>query len=230
MWDVTTIDVTTTIWLAPGETPPTGAPPAKHGHHHKHKVTSHIKSTVTVQPASSAPPAQSSPYVAPSPSSPAPAPTTTWSSPPPAQTTTPAASPSPKPSPQPKPAPQPSSGGNYPSNGLTGAAAAGTTYTGDFTWYATGLGACGITSSPSDHIVAISQYLFDQYATANPNDNPVCGKMVTLTGVDGTLYPAKIVDRCTGCALSDLDLSQDFFNLVTSNGNGRVSGMHWVFD
>ena len=123
------------------------------------------------------------------------------------------------------------SGGSYPSNGLTGDAAPGTAYTGDFTWYQTGLGACGITSSPSDHIVAISEDMFDLYTppSGNPNDNTLCGKTVDLTGVDGTIYPAKIVDRCTGCAISDLDLSEDFFNTVTNNGNGRVSGMHWVF-
>jgi hypothetical protein len=225
-WDVTTIHVTTTVWLEPGE-----AAPTHFGHHHKKpKGTSTIRHTVTVQPAApSSPPEQSSPNVAPSPSSPAAAPTSTWSPPPPADTSTPAAAPSPKPKPKPKPT-SGGGGGNYPSNGLSGAAAAGTEYTGDFTWYQTGLGACGVTSSPSDHIVAISEDLFDQYATANPNDNPVCGKTVTLTGVDGSAYPATIVDRCTGCALSDLDLSEDFFNLVTNNGNGRVSGMHWVFD
>lgn len=230
-WQVTTIDVTTTVWLSPGE-----AAPTHFGHHHKKpKGTSTIQSTVTVQPAaSSSPPEQSSPYVAPSPSSPAAAPTTT--SPAAAPTTTsPAAAPTTWTSPaaSPSPPPQPTSGGgggNYPSNGLSGDAAAGTQYTGDFTWYQTGLGACGLTSGSDDPIVAISEDLFDQYATANPNDNPVCGKKLTLTGVDGTQYSATIVDRCTGCALSDLDLSEGFFNTVTSNGNGRVSGMHWVFD
>ena len=92
-----------------------------------------------------------------------------------------------------------------------------------------GLGACGITSSPSDHVVAISEDLFDEYDTENPNDNQLCGKTVILTGVDGSAYPAKIVDRCGGCATSDLDLSQDFFNLVTNNGDGRVPGMNWRF-
>ena len=104
-WDVTTIDVTTTVWLGPGETAPAGAETAAAGgdnthvghHHHKSKKTSTIQSTVTVQPASpSSPPEQSSPYVAPTPTPSTPAPA-------PAPTTTPAASPSPSPQPSPPP-------------------------------------------------------------------------------------------------------------------------------
>ena len=79
--------------------------------------------------------------------------------------------------------------------------------------------------------MAVSEDLFDLYtpSSGNPNLNPLCGQTVNLTGKDGSTYPATIVDRCTGCAISDLDLSEDFFNTVTSNGDGRVSGMSWVF-
>lgn len=217
--DVTTVAVTTTIWLEPGETPP-----AHYGHGHGghgKPRTSHIKSTVTVQP--SAPAEQPEPtQQAPSPSEAAPAPSTPSVAP--AETQAP---------PPPPPAPKPSGGGHSGSpsgsNGLSGLAASGKSYTGDLTWYDTGLGACGITSGPSDHIVAISEDLFDAYGTANPNENPLCGKSVSITGADGSQYDAKIVDRCTGCALSDLDLSHDFFNIVTNNGDGRVGGMKWSF-
>ena len=113
----------------------------------------------------------------------------------------------------------------------SGSGASGTTYTGDMTWYDVGLGACGLTSSPSDHIVAISESIFDSYTQGgNPNNNPLCGKSVTITGVDGTARTATIVDRCTGCAAADLDLSADFFNLVTDNGDGRVHNVKWKFD
>ena len=44
-----------------------------------------------------------------------------------------------------------------------------------------GLGACGITNSDTDYIVAVSQELFDSYpgySGANPNKNPVCNKKI----------------------------------------------------
>ena len=117
------------------------------------------------------------------------------------------------------------------SGSSSGLAASGTSYTGDLTYYDTGMGACGWDSTISDHIVAISQDIFDstEYATANPNNNPLCGRYVSITGKDGSQYQAKVVDRCVGCAAADLDLSQDFFNTVTDNGDGRVSGMSWTW-
>lgn len=118
------------------------------------------------------------------------------------------------------------------SGASSGPAASGTEYSGDLTWYDVGLGACGLTSTSDEAIVAISQKIFDSpdYATANPNLNPLCGKYVTIKGKNGQSYQAKVVDRCVGCAEADLDLSQDFFNTVTSNGDGRVSGMSWSWN
>ncbi|KAF6217500.1 hypothetical protein HO133_006838 [Letharia lupina] len=50
------------------------------------------------------------------------------------------------------------------------------TYTGDLTYYGPGLGACGITSSDTDHIVSISHFTFDAVSKgSNPNANPLCG-------------------------------------------------------
>lgn len=123
---------------------------------------------------------------------------------------------------------QPSSGG---SSGLTGMAAPGKSYTGDLTYYDPGLGACGFTSGPSEDIVAISQAIFDAYlpASGNPNNNPLCGKYVSITGEDGSAYSAKIVDRCTGCTQGSLDLSPAFFKKVVPTGDGRVPGVKWSF-
>lgn len=109
-------------------------------------------------------------------------------------------------------------------------AAPGTYYTGDLTYYTPGLGACGFTNTEADHIVAIPEKIFDAYNNGNPNNNPLCNKTVTITGKNGQKYTAKIVDRCPGCTENDLDLTQSFFNTVTSNGDGRVSGMQWCFD
>lgn len=112
----------------------------------------------------------------------------------------------------------------------SGMAASGTEYSGDLTWYDVGLGACGETNVDGDHIVAISHVIFDAYSTGNPNTNPLCGKYVSIQGKDGQTHQAKVVDRCLGCVEGDLDLSHEFFNSVTSNGDGRVSGMSWTWN
>lgn len=112
---------------------------------------------------------------------------------------------------------------------MSGMAAPGKSYTGDLTWYQVGMGSCGETSSPSDHIVAVSHVIMSAYNGANPNANPLCNKYVSIKGVDGTTYPGKIVDTCPGCDESSLDLSEDFFNLVTNNGDGRVHDIEWSF-
>ncbi|KAJ3795105.1 RlpA-like double-psi beta-barrel-protein domain-containing protein-containing protein [Lentinula aff. detonsa] len=102
----------------------------------------------------------------------------------------------------------------------------GTTYSGDGTWYETGLGACGITNTDGDPIVAAAWQTFDQYpgATANPNDNPICNKQVTLY-YGGKSVTATITDRCAGCeGAADLDMSPSLFDtLVGDPGIGRVS-------
>lgn len=162
-----------------------------------------------------APTTSSSVYVAPTPSSTYIAPTSTYVAPSSSSAAPPAYSSS-----------APSSSG-----GLTyGPAAAGTTYTGDFTYYAVGMGACGQTSSESDKMVAISESIFDSYSAesgGNPNKNPVCGKMVNITAKNGEQYQAQVLDRCTGCAEADLDFPETFFNTLTDNGDGRVGGMSW---
>ncbi|KAJ3879651.1 RlpA-like double-psi beta-barrel-protein domain-containing protein-containing protein [Lentinula edodes] len=106
------------------------------------------------------------------------------------------------------------------------ATASGPTYSGDGTWYETGLGACGITNTDGDPIVAIGYQGFDSYpgATANPNDNPICKTKVTIY-YEGKNATATITDRCAGCAgADDLDMSPSLFDtLVGDPGIGRVS-------
>ncbi|KAF2086073.1 hypothetical protein K490DRAFT_44944 [Saccharata proteae CBS 121410] len=110
-------------------------------------------------------------------------------------------------------------------------------FTGDLTWYETGLGSCGISSGSSDAIVAISHSVFDDpalagftdlVATADPNSNPMCGKKVRIYGSTGT-YEATVVDRCTGCVAGDLDLSHGFFQTVTGESDGRIGGTKWEY-
>jgi len=177
-------------------------------------------SSVYVAPSTSTTPV----YVAPSPESTyvAPAPSSSYAAP--AQSS-PAASPS---------------GGSSSGGALTyGMCKSGTTFTGDLTYYQPGLGACGMTNTEQDHIVAISATIFDSYnAAGNSNNNPLCGQYLTITGKDGSPYKAQIVDRCVGCDEGSLDLTQPFFNMVTAHevdgqtvyGDGRVSGMKWTMD
>ena len=52
------------------------------------------------------------------------------------------------------------------------------------TYYATGLGACGIYNVDTDYIAAASHILYDSfpgYAGGNPNDNPICNLKITAT-------------------------------------------------
>lgn len=236
---LTTIPVTVTHWLEPGETPPTinkghyGHKGKRPGHGHSGPPPAPEPTEPAAQPQppaysppeSSAQPPPASSYEQPAP---APEPTTTQAPPPPppAYTSEPAPEPAPEPS-------QPSYGSGSSGSsgsGLTGLAAPGTSYTGDLTYYDPGLGACGWQNTAADHIVAISEAIFDSYDNGNPNNNPLCGKMITITGADGAPYQAKIVDRCPGCDEGSLDLTPDFFKVVVPNGDGRVHNVEWSFD
>ncbi|KAF8891250.1 RlpA-like double-psi beta-barrel-protein domain-containing protein-containing protein [Infundibulicybe gibba] len=99
---------------------------------------------------------------------------------------------------------------------------------GDATFFEPGVGACGVTSTATDNIVAVSTQMFDSFpgATANPNTNPICGKTITAT-VNGKSVTARVVDRCVGCALNDIDLSPAAFNVL--GGDGRIHGVQWRF-
>jgi len=106
------------------------------------------------------------------------------------------------------------------------------TQTGQGTFYATGLGACGIVNTDADHIAAVSHLLFDNfpgYDGANPNNNPMCGRKVTAH-YQGKTVTVALTDRCTGCALTDLDFSPSAFNTLADPSVGRISGMTWTWN
>ncbi|KAH9486862.1 Allergen Asp f 7 [Psilocybe cubensis] len=90
------------------------------------------------------------------------------------------------------------------------------TQTGQGTFYSTGLGACGITNKDTDHIAAVSHLLFDSFPRLDPDQ----GKSVVVT----------LTDRCTGCAITDLDFSPSAFNQLADFAVGRISGMTWVWN
>ncbi|VDB86517.1 unnamed protein product [Peniophora sp. CBMAI 1063] len=101
---------------------------------------------------------------------------------------------------------------------------------GDGTFYATGLGACGITNTDTDYIVAVSQELFDSYpgAGANPNNNPVCNKKIKAT-YGGKSVTVTVTDRCTGCSLTSLDFSPSAFDKLADESVGRIHNVKWAW-
>ncbi|OCL09272.1 hypothetical protein AOQ84DRAFT_397478 [Glonium stellatum] len=106
------------------------------------------------------------------------------------------------------------------------------TYTGDLTYYGTGMGACGVVSSDDDPIVAISHYVFDAVQVgSNPNSNPLCGRKIRAQRNDNGAMKSvdlTVVDRCTGCQPNDLDVSPGMFAKLANPDLGRVS-VTWVW-
>ena len=85
-------------------------------------------------------------------------------------------------------------------------------YTGDLTYYNPGLGACGIDSTDNDAVVAVSHFTFDAVQTgSDPNKNPLCGRKIRAKRVDERTgkevsVDLTVIDRCTGCKPTDLDV------------------------
>ncbi|KAF2475889.1 uncharacterized protein BDR25DRAFT_278636 [Lindgomyces ingoldianus] len=100
------------------------------------------------------------------------------------------------------------------------------TYTGDLTYYDPGLGACGIPSTANDPILAISHYTFDAVQKGtDPNQNPLCGRKIRAQRVnDGKTVSIDltVVDRCTGCEPTDIDVSPAMFKKLADPDLGRV--------
>jgi len=105
----------------------------------------------------------------------------------------------------------------------------GDTYTGQGTFYGTGLGACGITNNDSQDIAAVSHLFYDSYPGydgSNPNKNPLCGKTAKVT-YKGKTVTVQLTDRCGSCAYGDLDFSPHAFNQLADPAEGRISGISW---
>jgi len=165
--------------------------------------SSSIPAVTPVAPTPVVPPVQNTPPVTPKPS-----PTTTpHQQPAPTTTSTP---------PSTQPPTTPPSGDDGPFTD------------GDGTFFATGLGACGITNVDTDYIVAVSEIRFDAVSTGNPNTNPLCGKKVKIS-FGGATATATIVDRCTGCGKDSLDMTTTLFQVFSPLGVGRIHGIVWSF-
>ncbi|KAI5481119.1 hypothetical protein MNV49_005554 [Pseudohyphozyma bogoriensis] len=105
------------------------------------------------------------------------------------------------------------------------------THTGQGTYFDVGLGACGTYATNSDYIVAVSYLLFETFpgATANPNNNPICGRELEVT-YGGTTITVAVQDECMGCEGTwDLDFSPTAFAALADPDIGRLDGVTWVF-
>ena len=100
---------------------------------------------------------------------------------------------------------------------------------GSFTWYNTGLGACGQVHTDADLVVALSAPLFDPYTpNSNPNYNSLCNRRLRAN-YNGRSVDAIVVDRCLACATYDLDLSPAAFQQLADLSVGRIQGTwDWI--
>ncbi|CAG8642896.1 7532_t:CDS:2 [Paraglomus brasilianum] len=112
-------------------------------------------------------------------------------------------------------------GANSSGNGDVGTGGLGLSGSGDGTYYDPGIGtgSCGTLHTGDELVAALNA---PQYGTfANPNDSPVCGKCVEVTGPKGTVK-VKIVDKCPVCKNGDIDLSPAAFDKIADEAVGRV--------
>ncbi|EGN94578.1 hypothetical protein SERLA73DRAFT_188551 [Serpula lacrymans var. lacrymans S7.3] len=92
-------------------------------------------------------------------------------------------------------------------------------YSGDATYYYTGLGACGAESKDTDYIVALSTELYDNGAH--------CWQHLTVT-YEGKSIDVTVVDECEGCSTYDIDLSPSAFSALAPESAGRIP-VQWTY-
>ena len=76
----------------------------------------------------------------------------------------------------------------------------------------------------------MSHLVWDAVSTStNPNNNPLCGKKIRITRFHpkenrNNSVDVEVVDRCTGCQPTDIDLSIKMFEILADEEQGRVVG------
>jgi hypothetical protein len=79
-------------------------------------------------------------------------------------------------------------------------------------------------------VAAVSYEMFNFFgASANPNDSPMCGHMITAN-YQGKSVTVKVVDKCEACAEDDIDLTSTAFSQLADTSLGRLSGVTWSFN
>ncbi|KAG8681567.1 hypothetical protein FRC11_000960 [Ceratobasidium sp. 423] len=92
-------------------------------------------------------------------------------------------------------------------------------YSGSATYFAPGLGACGGTNGPAEHIVALNVAQWDGGAH--------CWHHVMIQAY-GKQVEAAIVDQCPGCSWGDLDMAPGLFTEFAPLDVGRF-GITWWY-
>ncbi len=114
------------------------------------------------------------------------------------------------------------------SGSSSGSGSGSPSYSGSLTYFALGMGSCGIDDGGMDNkanIVAVSAALMG----AQSNGNPMCGKTITIKA-NGKTAQALVHDKCPSCALGDVDASEQLFlQLFGSLDVGRGS-IEWWFN
>ncbi|KAI0479788.1 hypothetical protein F4859DRAFT_513289 [Xylaria cf. heliscus] len=174
--------------------------------------------------------------------------TTTPPPPPPAPTTTTTPTPAPAPATtttQAAPAPAstessdpPSSGSSYAGPDGFGTSSMDTAkYSGDITYYALGLGACGYDDSGADlskHIVALSHTDWYNRGSGtslgiNMPNHPWCDQTITITA-GGKSTTALVHDICPGCESGSIDVSESVFDALFGDLTGGREQASWQFN
>lgn len=100
-------------------------------------------------------------------------------------------------------------------------------FEGDATFFYPNLGACGVLSTISERVVALSHGVFDQYTPGgNPNEN-LCGRKITAFYEDKDV-DVIVVDRLGGGGTYDISLSPLAFSQLAVQGKGRIR-VTWVW-
>ncbi|CAE6432052.1 unnamed protein product [Rhizoctonia solani] len=92
-------------------------------------------------------------------------------------------------------------------------------FSGDATWFHTGLGACGGFNYDYEYVVALNQPQWSGGAN--------CWRGITIQAY-GKQVNAAVVDLCPSCAWGSLDLTPGLFQAFTSLDVGRF-GITWWY-
>ncbi|KAJ7292243.1 plant expansin [Mycena rebaudengoi] len=95
----------------------------------------------------------------------------------------------------------------------------GETFSGTATFYTPGLGACGVTNTEQDLIVAVGPDFFA---------NSICGQQLRATFEDKEVI-VTVQDECNVCSGTDLDFSPAAFEQLADLSVGLLKGVQWSF-